>query len=187
MRNFMLALGATTMVLPTLIATTHDADARKQPQFEGTWRALLQAWNLLQFHHGVSILTTDLVRDSQSPSLTTLPRTDRAPQPSIAADAEDPALQLQPLLDAQIFALVRSIVDRGAPLPQVGYELLVDARVAAEAELAWPDHHVALLLEHQSEGTEAFQKARWTVVDADEARLAGALRLKPSSKQEPPQ
>jgi DEAD/DEAH box helicase domain-containing protein len=157
-----------------------DADARKQPQFEGTWRALLQAWNLLQFHHGVSILTTDLVRDSQLPSLPTLQRTDRAPQPSIAADAEDPALTLQPLLDAQIFALVRSIVDRGAPLPQVGYELLVDTRVAAEAELAWPDHHVALLLEHQSEGTEAFQRAGWTVVDADEARLAAALRLKPS-------
>lgn len=36
MRNFMLALGATTMVLPTLIATTHDADARKRSYRE--WR-----------------------------------------------------------------------------------------------------------------------------------------------------
>jgi len=36
MRNFMLALGATTMVLPTLIATTHDADARNRSYRE--WR-----------------------------------------------------------------------------------------------------------------------------------------------------
>jgi len=37
MRNFMLALGATTMVLPTLIATTHDADARKRHSYR-EWR-----------------------------------------------------------------------------------------------------------------------------------------------------
>ena len=37
MRNFMLALSATTMVLPTLIATTHDADARKRHSYR-EWR-----------------------------------------------------------------------------------------------------------------------------------------------------
>ncbi len=37
MRNFMLALGATAMVLPTLIATTHDADARKRHSYR-EWR-----------------------------------------------------------------------------------------------------------------------------------------------------
>ena len=37
MRNLMLALGATTMVLPTLIATTHDADARKRHSYR-EWR-----------------------------------------------------------------------------------------------------------------------------------------------------
>ncbi len=36
MRNLMLALGATTMVLPTLIVTTSDADARRSSYRE--WR-----------------------------------------------------------------------------------------------------------------------------------------------------
>ena len=37
MRKLMLALGATAMVVPTLIATTHEADARKRYQYR-EWR-----------------------------------------------------------------------------------------------------------------------------------------------------
>lgn len=37
MRKFMLALGAAAMVAPTLIATTHEADARKRYAYR-EWR-----------------------------------------------------------------------------------------------------------------------------------------------------
>ena len=62
------------------------------------------------------------------------------------------------------------------PQPEVGFELL-DSRgaVAAEAELAWPEHEVAVLLPNRDVHVAAFQRAGWRVFTSGSADLAKAI------------
>ena len=59
---------------------------------------------------------------------------------------------------------VQTCIDHDCPLPVVGFELQDDeGRVCADAELAWEDRLLAVLLPERSEGMEAFQQQGWTV------------------------
>ncbi len=59
---------------------------------------------------------------------------------------------------------VQTCIDHDFPLPVVGFELQDDeGRVCADAELAWEDRLLAVLLPERSESMEAFQQQGWTV------------------------
>ena len=59
--------------------------------------------------------------------------------------------------------LLQAAMEAGAACPTVGYELLDDAdRVIAQAELAWPDRMVAVLID--AVGQDVFGAAGWRVL-----------------------
>ena len=64
----------------------------------------------------------------------------------------------------------------GLPVPEAGYELTGRAgRVIAEAELAWPERQVAVLLPEQREWASAFEAEGWRVIHCGSDDLAAAV------------
>jgi hypothetical protein len=54
-------------------------------------------------------------------------------------------------------------------LPEVGFELQDDSgEVRSDAELAWPDQQVAVVLPDRLDAVEVFREQGWTVFVADE-------------------
>ena len=102
------------------------------------------------------------------------------------ASVPDPALQeaesLTAYCDERCRNVVRTCASEGLPLPSVGYELEDDrGSVCAEAELAWPDKKLALLLPEQSHYEGTFGHRGWATMSAldaaaDIASLAERLR-----------
>jgi len=71
--------------------------------------------------------------------------------------------------------LLGALFPHGLPAPVVGYELLDGNKcVVAEAELAWPDRKVAVLL--TSTGIDVFAGMGWNVLEIDAPGLEGTLR-----------
>jgi len=70
------------------------------------------------------------------------------------------------LVDESAIPMIHELAETDVPLPEVGYELTNEKGMSiAEAELAWPDHKVAYLLEHQIEDCkETFEAAGWDIL-----------------------
>lgn len=66
-----------------------------------------------------------------------------------------------------------------APLPEVGFELeSADGEIVAEAELAWPNLSVGVLLDFQAEeGAIAFSEQGWKVVNMDDGEIDTLIGL----------
>jgi len=83
--------------------------------------------------------------------------------------------------DVRCHPRMEALRERGVEAPQVGFALLPPGgrRVVAEAELAWPDRRVALLLAPGDGDAARFAEAGWQVVDPDsEAAILHALGVK---------
>ena len=51
-------------------------------------------------------------------------------------------------------------------MPEIGFELQDnEGRVCAEAELAWPDKQMAVVLPERSAAAETFREREWRVFD----------------------
>jgi DEAD/DEAH box helicase domain-containing protein len=51
-------------------------------------------------------------------------------------------------------------------VPEIGFELQDDqGRVCAEAELAWPDKQIAVVLPERSAAPETFRGRGWNIFD----------------------
>ena len=75
----------------------------------------------------------------------------------------------------EVQSLLTALFADGLPAPVVGYELLdSSACVAAEAELAWPERKVVVLLTNA--GIETFEKMGWKVLGITAPGLDGTLR-----------
>ena len=64
----------------------------------------------------------------------------------------------------------------GLPVPEVGFELDgPGGRVLAEAELAWPEQKVAVLLPLQQPCKRLFEEAGWTMLDGAAEEIVGVV------------
>ena len=68
------------------------------------------------------------------------------------------------LLYETLLPVVEGLVEAGAPIPEAG--IAIGAPEIAQAELAWPDEKVCLLIDYPDE-VQAVEGAGWTVVHAD--------------------
>ncbi len=149
-------------------ASLAEADARR------AWNGVLRLYNLLQFVPGAWWTTALGVERGNYGAF-------GAVAASGDGDELDPEwAQAISLADAALRVPLRSLADMGARTPEVGFELADAAdSVIAEAELAWPDAHVAVLL--AEDATQPFEQAGWQVFGADlpdlVAKLAVALNL----------
>jgi DEAD/DEAH box helicase domain-containing protein len=153
-----------------------EAEARSATDFEPSWRAFLQTWNLLQFHPGCRVWTSEAIQlESDHAPAVEVP----ASAVALAADLRTPADDLDLILDPQARTIVRRLIAGGAKSPVAGFELLQGEAVAGMAELAWPEARVAVLVSSQLEDRAAFESAGWQIVSLDFDALAKALPLAP--------
>ena len=68
------------------------------------------------------------------------------------------------VIDSRVKDLVEKIYEQGLLLPEVGFEITgKHEQVIGEAELAWPNKKVCLLLEDMKEMALVFKKQEWNV------------------------
>jgi DEAD/DEAH box helicase domain-containing protein len=137
-------------------------DDRQEPRqtegFRGRWRKCLHTANLLQFLPGFEWISSEAI-EHQTPV--------SAPDSSPPKPAQpDPLAELLVYCDPRCHDLLRSVVVRGCDVPKIGFELQDDQeRVCAEAELAWPDKRVAVVLPERIAAHEMFRERGWNVFD----------------------
>jgi len=62
-------------------------------------------------------------------------------------------------------ALIARLAEAGWTVPEVGFELQdAQGRIVATAELAWPDHRIALLREDELGFQSAFTSHAWRAI-----------------------
>lgn len=177
-----------------LLRLFDEKPGRGDPEFEASWRAFFQAWNLLQFHpDGFRALSSEeLVLEAEpAPAEAAAPE----PAPPRRRTREIPRLDEEPI---DLPAGYRSIADEfeeakdlmvalhaaGLPPPEE-FEGLGGARVEVEAILAWPDLRVGVALEIGDDDARVWARHGWRafVVDDVDAIVAAVRAAAPPDPQ----
>lgn len=106
-----------------------EAPARTAPGFEESWRAFLQAWNLLQFHRGLVVACSEALPDLYEFDLVT---------ESMAADSAETTIRIGgsgPGEDDRVPPAGDRVANPRAAAPFPGDGLVPSARAAALAEI----------------------------------------------------
>lgn len=140
-----------------------DADARADREFEDSWRVFLHTWNLLQFCEDVQVVSSEYIAMEGLGAV----EEDRRQRIAERDDAEDnsPLAALLELATEASRPLIMAVASAGLPLPTDDFELPVDGPgVGPEADLAWPNHRIAVLAGAQAQDRDKFEGAGWTVL-----------------------
>jgi DEAD/DEAH box helicase domain-containing protein len=169
-----------------------EAPARATAGFEESWRAFLQAWNLLQFHPGLAIACSEALPDLYEFDPVTASRAADLAEATALAEVLGPEAQAQgpeeqttsglpgdptvPSARAAALAeilristvasrpILRAVSQAGLELPELDFELPgAGGRVGPQADLAWPARRVAVLSARQAEDRPAFERGGWAV------------------------
>ncbi len=157
-----------------LLRLFDEWEARSSSDFEQSWRTMLHAWNLLQFHDRTRVRSSELLEATPLAAATAV-ETELA----TAADQPSPWSEVADLVSSRSRSLLEAIQRAGLPMPSVDFELEVaGAGCGPEPELAWPDRKLALIADRQDEDRELFEAAGWRVVShpVDADRLIALLR-----------
>lgn len=125
-------------------------------EWKRAWREFLRLGNLLQFVGHLDFVTSlGLSEELYRPML------DQGP--GRAADiVPDRLAALLEVVDAEVKDLCRLIAERHKVLPEAGFELTSEqGEIIATAELAWPDHKIAVLQESEVDGVRLFEAGGW--------------------------
>ena len=152
-----------------LLAVLHVNDALlAETDARALWNGVLRLYNLLQFLPGAWWTTAMGVdRGNYASFGATVGAGDAELNDSAWAEAAS-------LANSELREVLLQMAEMGMPVPEVGFELADSAgRVVAEAELAWPDERLAVLLGEES--TVPFEEADWQVVAAGSSDLVATL------------
>src|SRR5690606_368602 len=147
--------------------------ARRDGEFEASWRAFLHAWNLLQFHPGTVEVTSSehlqevglAAGDSSAPP----PPSARAPAATSAspkAASEHPESPYTRLITdfPEAEALAARLETEGLPVP-IEFEGFGDIAIELGALLAWPEQRIALCWEPSERDRTRWRDRGWTAFD----------------------
>ena len=160
----------------SVVLHLHDNEAsRESSGYRRVWNGVLRLFTLLQFLPGAWWTTRVGVERDVYPEFPPAPEAPAAAEPAEGLSAEDwkNAVELAAL---EVHVLLGELAARGAPVPEVGFELF-DTRgaVLAEAELGWPAYEIAVLLPDQKAHATAFERARWRVFTSGAEDLAESV------------
>lgn len=166
-----------------------DPASRGRDGYRRVWNGVLRLFALLQFLPGAWWTTRTGVERGLYPEFP--PPAGAAAGPAAAGDgsgtgpsaaggtgppAADREEEAAALAAPAARPLLAALSARGAPVPEVGFELADDrGAVLAEAELAWPASQVAVLLPGRETDAAAFEAAGWQVFAAVAADAAPAV------------
>ncbi|MEN8166456.1 MAG: hypothetical protein ABFR65_03145, partial [Pseudomonadota bacterium] len=141
-----------------------DSDSESEA-LKPAWQGFIKAYNLLQFLPYTGFSSANGVKAGVYETI--------AFDASKTDPASDEFVEVEDLLQDILETIRPSLATwlrQGGVIPTVGYELQNhDGEVIAEAELAWPEHRVAGLLDEQDEFLSIFQSAGWRAFRLDEA------------------
>ena len=160
----------------TVVVHLHDDQASREGDgYRRVWNGVLRLFTLLQFLPGVWWTTRTGVERNVYPEFPPPSESPAAPQPASGLSDEDWEGATD-LAAPEVHELLRELSGRGAPVPEVGFELVgANGAVLAEAELGWPAHRVAVLLANRQADVGAFEAAGWQAFTTGDDELADAL------------
>jgi DEAD/DEAH box helicase domain-containing protein len=131
-------------------------------EWKRSWREFLRLGNLLQFlDHFEFVSSLGLVGELYGPIFEPAPKAQKVVVP-------DRLAALLELVAPEVRDLCRKVAQRSKTLPEAGFELTsAEGEIVSTAELAWPAHRIAVLLEHEHDRAHCFESAGWRVFDAD--------------------
>ena len=152
-----------------------DKASRESNGYRRVWNGVVRLFTLLQFLPGAWWTTRVGVERDVYPEFPPAPDASAAAEPAEGLAAEDWKNAVE-LAAPEVHLLLGELSARGAPVPEVGFELL-DTRgaVLAEAELGWPTYEVAVLLPDQDVHIAEFQRAGWRIITSSASDLAEAV------------
>ena len=141
-----------------------ESQDRDQEGYQCAWNGVLRLFNLLQFLPNAWFTSATAIRAERYPRFPSSSEPASAPT-AAGDDLWDDTIAVA---DESFHELLRNLRASGAPVPEVGYELLsAGDRVIAEAELAWPDANFAVFRDDRQADRRAFEKAGWSVGGPD--------------------
>ena len=152
-----------------------DQESRQHDGYRRIWNGVLRLFTLLQFLPGAWWTTRAGVERDVYPEFPPPAESQAAPQPASGLSDEDWEGAAD-LAAPEVHDLLGELSGRGAPVPEVGCELVgAGGAVLAEAELGWPAHKVAVLLANRRADAAAFEAAGWQAFTTGADELADAL------------
>ena len=152
-----------------------DQESRQRDGYRRIWNGVLRLFTLLQFLPGAWWTTRTGVERNVYPEFPPPAESPAAPQPASGLSDEDWDGATD-LAAPEVHDLLGELSGRGAPVPEVGCELVgAGGAVLAEAELGWPAHRVAVLLSNRQADLAAFEAAGWRAFTTGGDELADAL------------
>ena len=159
-----------------VVVHLHDDKASRETNgYRRVWNGVLRLFTLLQFLPGAWWTTRVGVGRDVYPESPPAPEAPAAAEPAEGLSGEDWKNAVE-LAAPEVHLLLEELSTRGAPVPEVGFELL-DTRgaVLAEAELGWPAYEIAVLLPDRKAHAKAFERARWRVFTSGAEDLAESV------------
>ena len=160
----------------TVVVHLHDDQASREGDgYRRVWNGVLRLFTLLQFLPGAWWTTRAGVERDVYPEFPPPAESQAAPQPASSLSDEDWEGAAD-LAAPEVHDLLGELSGRGAPVPEVGCELVgAGGAVLADAELGWPAHKVAVLLANRRADAAAFEAAGWQAFTTGGDELADAL------------
>ncbi len=159
--------------------TFNDVHLQNEPERHLVWRRWLWLFNLFQTLPGILLATQDGL-DAGDHSAFSIAK---AAAPASGAQGAAHAAAWATVMEQAMASLaegLQSLMDAGLPPPdQVGYELEEAGEVIAEAELAWFERRLVLLMPTQADSSAVWQAKGWKALLAEaqwQQQLADALR-----------
>ena len=129
---------------------------RQEEGYRQQWRKAIQTSNLLQFLPCFEWTSAEAIQAQTVTPVVAMPSTHQPDSDEVA--------ELLTYCDSRCHDLLRDMIGRGSPIPEVGFELQDgQGRVCAEAELAWLDWRIAVVLPERTEAANTFRENGWTV------------------------
>ncbi len=150
-----------------------EREGREDEDFEQSWRTLLHAWNLLQFHEHIEVLTSEqiqLIPDPGQRAGRSRRRVSNVPPPTVSSDPKQTRrvelAELFDLVDESCIPAVEVCRDHSLPLPVAGLDIEANGRVVCTVELGWPDLKAAVVMIGEEQVQAQCEKLGWKVAIA---------------------
>ncbi len=139
--------------------TFEEKTGAEDPDVKAPWKTWLASINQLQFLPNACWTTQQGLEKGLYDAFFWRPRQDVSMD---AAPSEWETVMQEALVDAQDG--LKKLVQGNIPVPRVGFELVVNSAVVAEAELAWPEQKLAVLRLDQAGSSPTLAGLGWKVV-----------------------
>ena len=147
-----------------------DETSRENADYRPVWNGVLRLFNLLQFLPNAWWTTRVGTRRAVYPEFA------RAGSPPPSDGPPEGWEEAISLVAPELRPAMEHWSGLGLPVPEAGFELAgPGGRVIAEAELAWSEQKVAVLLPEQQAWAAPFEEGGWKVLDSDSEGLVDAV------------